>query len=151
MSQSLSRIYIHATFGTKFRTRFINEEIAPKLHEYMAGIFTELDSPALIINSMPEHIHVLFRLSKNVTLAKLMEEVKKSSSKWMKRQPLATNSFYWQKGYGAFAVNDSHVHVVTRYIANQKKHHQKMTYREEVEKLMAKYNVNEYNPDFYWD
>jgi len=117
----------------------------------MAGIFMELDSPALIINSMPDHIHTLFRLSKNVTVAKLMEEVKKSSSKWMKRQPLGINSFYWQKGYGAFAVNVSHLDIVTRYIAHQKKHHQTMTYKEEIEKLMGKYNVNEYNPDFYWE
>jgi len=111
----------------------------------------KLDCPALIINSMPDHIHALFRKSKNQTTANIIEEVKKSTSKWMKEQEWGTKRFYWQKGYGTFSVSGSHIDIVTRYIANQKEHHKKLTYRQEVEKLMKKYNVKEYNPEFYWD
>ena len=50
----------------------------------MTGIFKNMNSPAIKINSVPDHIHILFKLSKNLTLAKVMEEVKKSKSKWMK-------------------------------------------------------------------
>ncbi len=151
MSQSLTGIYIHATFGTKARKNYINEKIAPELHAYMAGIFKELDNPAVIINSIPYHVHGLFRFSKNLTIATIMEKVKKSSSIWMKQQPMGEKQFYWQKGYGAFSVSGSHIDVVTRYIANQKEHHKKLTYKEEIEKLMKKYNVQEFNPDYYWD
>lgn len=150
MSQSLSILYTHATFGTKGRNPWINEEIATDLHAYMASIFKVLDSPAVIINSMPDHIHVLFRMSKTVTIAEVIEEAKKSSSRWMKNQPMGSQSFYWQRGYGAFSVSGSHLAAVTRYIARQKEHHEKLTYREEVERLMKKYNVEEYNPEYYW-
>lgn len=54
-------------------------------------------------------------------------------------------------GYGAFSVSGIHLDVVTRYIANQQEHHKKMTYREEIERLMKKYNVREYDPEYYWD
>ncbi len=151
MSQSLSILYTYATFGTKRRNPWINKEIATDLHPYMASIFKALDSPALIINSMPDHIHVLFRISKTVTVAEVIEETKKSSSKWMKNQPSGTQSFYWQRGYGVFSVSSSHLAAVTKYIARQKEHHKQLTYREEVERLMKKYNVKEYNPEYYWD
>jgi len=151
MSQSISTLYTHATFSTKDRNLWINEQIRDNLHAYMASILKNLNSPALIINSMPDHIHILFRVSKTITIADVMEEVKKSSSKWIKVQPNGVSSFYWQKGYGAFSLSSSHLDVVSRYIANQKEHHKKFTYREEVERLMKKYNVSEYDPKYYWD
>lgn len=151
MSQSLSGIYIHATFGTKERNPWINEEIADNLHAYAASVLFELDSPAVIINSIPDHLHILFRMSKNITVAEIIEEVKKSSSKWMKNQPNGTSSFYWQRGYGAFSVSCTHLDVVTRYIARQKEHHIRLTYKEEIERLMKKYNVKGYDPGYYWD
>lgn len=151
MSQSLSILYTHVTFATKNRNPWINEEIAPDLHAYMASIFKALDCPAVIINSMPDHIHILFRMSKTVTVSEIIEETKKSSSKWMKDQPMGPPSFYWQRGYGAFSVSGSHLAAIRRYIARQKEHHKKLTYREEVERLMKKYNEEEYNPEYYWD
>ena len=69
MGQSLSQIFVHLTFGTKGRHPFITEEIEPQLHAYMAGIFRNTESPAIKINSVPDHIHILFRLSKNHALA----------------------------------------------------------------------------------
>lgn len=151
MSQSISKLYCHATFSTKGRNHWINEQICDYLHAYMASILKNLNSPPLIINSMPDHVHILFRVSKTITIADVMEEVKKSTSKWMKIQQNGEPSFYWQRGYGAFSLSGSHLNVVTKYIANQKKHHKHMTYREEVERLMRKYKVKEYNPEYYWD
>lgn len=151
MSQSISSIYIHTTFSTKGREPWINEKVRNNLHAYIAAILKNLDSPALIVNSMPDHIHMLLRISKTITIADVIEEVKKSSSKWIKVQPGGVSSFYWQRGYGAFSVSGSHMGVVSSYIANQKEHHKKMSYREEVERLIKKYRVTEYEPEYYWD
>jgi putative transposase len=151
MSQSLSKFYAHVIFGTKGRKPWINEDIAPHLHSYLASVLKELESPALIINSMPDHVHALIRMSKMVTISEVMELMKKSSSKWVKRQAFGTPFFYWQKGYGAFSVGRSQIDVVTKYIADQKEHHRTMTYREEVESMMKRYGVAEYDPDYYWD
>jgi putative transposase len=149
MSQSLSKLYIHLTFSTKGRAPIIHDEIRDDLHSYLAGTFKRVDSPALIINSVPDHIHALFRMSKNVSLAKILEELKKSSSKWMKENT-GNPSFYWQIGYGAFSVSSSKIETTMRYIARQKEHHKQLSYRKEIEKFMKEYDVVEYDPVYFW-
>jgi len=151
MSQSLSKIYIHVTYGTRFRQNLIDRDFAPQLHAYLAAVHNDQNCPALIINSVPDHIHILFRMSKTVSIADLIEHVKKNSSKWVKCQPFGFESFYWQNGYGAFSVSQSQVDRVIKYIAKQEEHHKKLTYREEIDWLMTKYKVEDYNPDYYWD
>ncbi len=123
MSQSLSKNWIHLVYSTKDRESLLDAEIRPKLCTYQAGIFKKCDSPALIINGVGDHVHALFLFSKNVTLAKVVEEVKRSSSKWMKTQGQLYNNFAWQNGYGAFSVSASDIERVRKYILSQEKHH----------------------------
>lgn len=125
MGQSLSQLYVHLTFGVKGRLPLIKTEVEGKLHAYIFGILENLESPSLIINSVPDHIHILFRLSKNIGLAKVVEEVKKSSSQWFKSVEGVSQDFKWQIGYGAFSVSSSKINIVTKYIKNQKEHHEK--------------------------
>lgn len=148
MGQSLSQLYVHLTFGTKKRHPFISEHIEPKLHSYVAGILRNTESPALKINSVSDHVHILFRLSKNYALAKVVEEVKKQSSKWLKEQGIT--GFTWQIGYGAFSVSSSKVKVVKEYIINQKQHHKTKTYKEEVEEFIKEYDIIEYDEKYFW-
>jgi len=150
MGQSLSRVYIHLTYGTKNRFPFIKESYGKQLHPYVSGILKKLESPALVINSVPDHIHILFRLSKNYALSKVVEEVKKSSSKYLKTLNNNLSGFSWQGGYGAFSVSSSSVEVVRKYIENQEEHHRKKSYREEVEEFLRNYDVEEYDPDYFW-
>ncbi len=149
MGQSLSQMYIHLTFGTKGRKALINKNIEAELHSYMASIFKNNESPALKINSVPDHIHILFRLSKNYALAKVVEDVKKNSSKWIKTKGII--EFSWQIGYGAFSVSSSKVDIVKKYIMNQKEHHKIKTYKEEVEKFIREYDVIEYDGKYFWN
>lgn len=151
MGQSLSQMYIHLVFGTKRRVPYLVPAIEKQVHAYLAGTLKEYESPALIINSVPDHVHILFRLSKNYALAKIVEEVKKESSKWIKTIEGGTELFKWQIGYGAFSVSGSKVDVVKRYIANQKEHHGIHTFREEVEEFVRQYDIIEYDPKYFWD
>ena len=149
MSQSLSTVYIHTIFGTKNRAPLISENIEKNLHAYMAGILKGLNSPALKINSMPDHIHILFRQSKNHSIAHILELLKKDSSKWMKTQNVI--DFKWQGGYAAYSVSQSKVEHTIKYIENQKIHHKKMTFEQEIEKFMIQYQVTQYSKDFFWE
>ncbi len=149
MGQSLSQMYIHLVFRTKYGYPYIQENIESSLHVYMAGILKNMESPALKINSVPDHIHILFRLSKNYALAKVVKEVKKQSSKWMKEK--GVNGFTWQIGYGAFSVSSYKVEVVTNYIIRQKELHKIVTFKDELEKFVKEYNVTEYDAKYFWD
>lgn len=70
-----------------------------------------------------------------------MEEVKKSSSKWIKTIDTKYKNFYWQDGYGIFSVNPSEIQIVTDYIKNQEEHHRNKTFREELIAFLKKYKV----------
>ncbi|HTK75373.1 MAG TPA: transposase [Gemmataceae bacterium] len=84
MSQSLAKNLVHLVYSTKHRQAWIPKECRPDLFAYQAGIFKQWDSPALVIGGVEDHVHALFVLSKNHALKKIVEEVKKGTSKWMK-------------------------------------------------------------------
>jgi REP-associated tyrosine transposase len=119
MSQSLVKNLVHLTFSTKGRALLIKDDVRNQLHKYMKGVFREWDCPAIEINSVEDHAHALFCLSKNIAMKKIVEEVKRSSSRWIKSKGIGYRNFYWQAGYGAFSIGQSAVPTVIRYIENQ--------------------------------
>ena len=149
MPQSLSRVLIHVVFSTKYRAPLITPEIRPRLHAYMAGTLHNLGCPSLQTGGVADHIHILCALGRTTTQAKLVEEVKKSSSKWMKAQG-GVRGFSWQAGYGAFSVDESRAGIVIRYIKNQEEHHRKKSFQDEYRKILERYKV-EYDERYVWD
>jgi len=150
MPQSLSSILIHLVYSTKNREPFLTPEIETELYPYMASIFKALKSPALLINGTSDHVHSLFSLSRVVTIADLVEEVKTESSKWIKTKGREFRNFHWQSGYGAFSIGQSHVSTLKRYIGRQKEHHRRVTFQEEYRKFLKAYEV-EYDERYVWD
>jgi putative transposase len=150
MGQSLAKIYVHLVFGTKNRYPFIQEDWNKELYAYIGGTLKHYQSPPIIINGVSEHVHILFSLSKNYALAKVVEEIKKQSSKWVKEKSF-NSKFTWQIGYVAFSVSSSNLEVVKRYIANQQEHHRKITFREEVMEFMKEYEIIDFDAKFFFD
>jgi putative transposase len=148
MSQSLANILIHVIWSTKERRPLIADGVREQLHGYLAGILKNIEFPALIINSVNDHVHILCQLSKNLAACKLVEEVKKSSSKWMKER--GPKDFAWQNGYGVFSVSQSNVDVVRDYIAGQAEHHKKRDFKDEFREFCKKYNVT-IDERYVWD
>lgn len=150
MPQSLSSILIHLVFSTKHREPWLTPEIETELHPYLGTVFKGCDSPALIINGDRDHIHALFTLARTWTVADVVEEVKKRSSKWIKAKGTPFQQFQWQAGYGAFSVSQSQVEQVRRYITNQKAHHQQQPFQDEYRTLLQKYGI-EFDEKYVWD
>ena len=150
MGQSLSKIYIHIVFSTKHRQNLIDENIETALFSYLGGICKGLECYPIQIGGYKNHVHVLCMLSRKIAVMKLLEELKKQSSKWMKTQGVAYHNFYWQDGYGVFSVNPKQVDIVINYIKNQKEHHSKKTYKEEVRSIYNKYEI-EFDERYVWD
>ena len=150
MPQSLARILVYLIFSTKNRAPFLRDDVRPELHKYVSGILKALDSPAISIASMPDQVHVLFALSKNEPLIRIVEEVKKQSSKWVKTKGSAYAGFAWQSGYGAFSVSPSRSHEVEAYLDNQQEHHRVRTFQEEFREFLNRHNVP-YDEKHVWD
>ena len=150
MSQSLVKNLIHLVYSTKHREPWIPKEFKEGLYAYQAGIFKQWDSPAIIIGGVEDHVHALLSLSKNHPLKKIVEEVKKGSSKWMKIDGPRNKDFYWQNGYAAFSVSESNAPEVKNYIQNQEEHHRKMTFQDELRKLLDRHHID-YDERYLWD
>lgn len=150
MPQSLARTLLHLIFSTKHRQPVLSAEVQGKLFPYIGGILRERESPSLCIGGHVDHVHILFLLSKNLALAKVVEDVKKVSSKWIKTQGVEFHDFHWQNGYGSFSVSQSNAPAVTRYIQNQETHHRRRTYQEELREFLRKHEV-EFDERYLWD
>ena len=151
MSQSLVKNLIHLVYSTKNRQRWIPEGVRDRFFAYQVGIFRQWECPALVIGGVDDHVHALFSLSKNHALKKIVEEVKKGSSKWMKTAEAAANTnFCWQNGYAAFSVSQSSVDEVRKYIENQEDHHRKMTFQDELRALFTRHGID-FDERFVWD
>ena len=150
MPQSLSKILVHVVFSTKNRAPCLNTGVRDELYRYMAMVLQGLSCAPIKIGGEADHVHILCVLSKNISVAKLVEGVKRPTSKWVKSKRSDLKKFYWQNGYGAFSVSQSHLKQVTDYIANQKQHHRRITFQEEFRRLLKRYQVS-YDERYVWD
>ena len=149
MSQSLAKVYLHLVFSTKHRQPFlVDKGIRGQCHAYLAGTCKARGSPSLIVGGVADHVHILCTLSREESIAVLIRELKRESSKALKEKGLA--SFYWQAGYGAFSVSPAHVPALKEYIRNQEAHHQKVSFQDEFRRLLRMYSV-EYDERYVWD
>lgn len=142
MSHSLLKIWIHGVCSTKDRIALITSEYEKELYNHIKQkLENDLDCIVKIINGMSDHIHILFLLSPKFSVGDIFKNVKGESSHWINQASLTKNKFAWQTGYGAFSVSESMVNEVEKYIANQKEHHRKMTFEEEVNLFVNKYGL----------
>ena len=151
MPQSLAKIWTHLVFSTKERYPFLSDEtIRHDMHAYLASILKANHCPTLLVGGVSDHVHSLFVLSKNQSIASIVWAIKRSSSRWVKGQGAILRKFHWQEGYGAFSVSQSHVEQVREYIANQERHHHKKTFQEEFRDFLKKHEID-YDERYLWD
>jgi REP element-mobilizing transposase RayT len=149
MAQSLSKLYVHIVFHVKYSSVEIREEDEQWLYAYIGSVIKSNGSIPIMINGVKDHIHILCVMSKNIALAKLVEEVKRHSSRKIKEIDNYYRSFAWQGGYGGFSVSPSLQDKTKRYIEQQKEHHKKRTFKEEYLIFLNEYGI-EYDEHYVW-
>jgi REP element-mobilizing transposase RayT len=151
MPQSLAQIYLHIVFSTKERRPFLQgTSIRDEMHNYLGGICNNVGCPILRVGGVADHVHLLCRFGRTITVADLVQELKRESSKWAKTKSDSLRDFHWQNGYGAFSISPGHVEPVRSYIANQEEHHRIVTFQDEFRRLLAKYGL-ECDERYVWD
>jgi REP element-mobilizing transposase RayT len=150
MPQSLSFLLTHIVFSTKDRAPVLDAAVRPTLYAYLATVARNADCECFRAGGAADHVHIAIRLARTVTMAHLVEELKTSSSKWLKTQSPALPGFAWQRGYGAFSVGPTDQDSLIKYIDHQEKHHQARTFQEEYRTFLKKYGI-EYDERYVWD
>ena len=151
MPQSLAKVLLHIVFSTKNRYPFLaDKNIRNEMHAYLGGTCNEEECPVLIVGGTADHVHVLCALSRNLSTAKVVGDIKRGSSKWIKTKGRMPTKFAWQNGYGVFSVGQSDVKRVRQYIEGQEDHHRKKTFQDEYRSFLKEYGVN-YDEKYVWD
>jgi putative transposase len=151
MSQSLVQVYLHIVYSTKERRPFLrDQDLGGRLHSYLAGACKNMETPSLKIGGAEDHIHILCRMAKVISISNLIKELKRESSKWVKQQKSVLRRFYWQSGYGAFSVSPSHIDGLIEYITNQIEHHKRESFQDEFRRLCKKYSAP-IDERYVWD
>ncbi|MDA0837600.1 MAG: transposase [Planctomycetota bacterium] len=95
MSLSLTRLYAHLIFSTKNRHPSLDDEIRPRVHAYLATIIRGMESPYVVVGGVADHVHILFDMGKMHAPVKFVEQVKRESSKFVKKLGAKYQDFYW--------------------------------------------------------
>lgn len=142
MPQSLSKIYIHLIFHIKSTSPRIKPEDLDRVHSYIGQLINETGCVNIWVNGVGDHVHALFLLSRDISISKLVEEIKRNSSRWIKSISFEHyKDFEWQGGYAALSVSQSVVDPTLEYIKNQQEHHRKRTFQEEYIEFLKLYDI----------
>jgi putative transposase len=151
MPQSLANVLIHLVFSTKERRPFLKtKEDQDAMYTLLRNTSANIDCPLLIAGGIADHVHLLGRLSRTVSIADWVKELKRVSSAEIKAQRPHLVTFSWQSGYGAFSVSQSQVDVLANYIATQEEHHKTRDFQAEFRLLCRKHNI-EIDECYVWD
>lgn len=131
---------IHAVWGTKRREELLTKDLRTKVIKHIKenAIIKEIHIDT--INGYTDHLHCLFGLNDDMTIAKAMQLIKGESSFWINKEKLTATKFEWADEYFAVSVSESIVPKVRTYIQNQEQHHKKTTFMQEYEEFIRTYS-----------
>ena len=150
MASTLTNLLYHIIFSTKDRSDLITPEFEPELYSYIGGIIRSEKGRLLNVGGTANHLHVLCTISPVITVSQMLQRIKGHSSKWINSEKRLPQRFSWQRGYAAFTVSESNCSRVARYIENQKEHHRKLSFKEELIQFLKKHIVA-YDEIYLWD
>jgi REP element-mobilizing transposase RayT len=142
MANTYTQIHIHSVFAVQNRSCLIKNTWQDELYKYISGIVRANNHKLLIINGMPDHIHMLFGFRPAQSLSDLMQDIKGSSSTWINKNGFVAGKFNWQEGYGAFSYAKSDLPKVIKYIENQQQHHKKKNFTDEYKTLLKEFEID---------
>ncbi len=150
MANSFTQIYVHYIWAVKGRRNFLIQKHNDELQKYITGLVQNRECKMLAINSMPDHVHMFIGQHPSYSIAKIAQEIKAVSSKFINEKNWYRYQFNWQSGYGAFTYSHSQIDNVVKYIMNQQQHHKKITFREEYIEFLEKFAI-EYNEEYLFE
>ena len=141
MFSTHTNLVFHIVYSTKNRRKLITHDVQERLFEYIGGIIREQKGRLIEIGGMPDHIHILARLSPTLAISDVLRVTKANSSKWFNGTLEPRTPFAWQRGFGAFSVSASNIEQVRAYICNQEQHHKAVSFRDEYRQLLMRHEI----------
>ena len=141
MPNTFTQIHLQLIFAVQNRESLIAREWKHELYKYFTVIIQHAGHKMIIVNGMPDHVHVVMGMRPTQSLSDLMKHLKGDSSKWINEKRFVKGHFQWQEGYGAFSYSKSQLPVLIKYVKNQEIHHEQRTFLEEYKEFLEKFEV----------
>ncbi|RYZ19970.1 MAG: IS200/IS605 family transposase [Chitinophagaceae bacterium] len=141
MSDTYIQAHFHVVFAVKKRAALIAPHFKERLHQYAIGLIHAHGHQVLAFNTMPDHVHLLFRYNINETIPHLMQHLKRDTSRWINENKFTPGQFSWQAGYAALVVEPARIGTVIHYIQNQEQHHRRQSMADEIEVLLEQEGI----------
>lgn len=142
MGHTYADILFHIVFSTKDRKPLLDQSLKPRLFAYMGGIADQMGGRLLSVNGPMDHVHLLVRSSASLAPASLVRSIKGGSSKWIHESFPERVLFAWQEGYAIFSVSQRSLPDIERYIQDQDRHHQKVSFEEELRMFLTSHAIS---------
>ena len=150
MANTYTQLYIQLIFAVSGRQNLIQKKIKDEIYKYITGIIQSREHKLIIINGMPDHIHIFIGLNPKMSISDLVRDIKTASSKFINEKSWFAGKFHWQHGFGAFSYSRSHLDRVYHYIMEQETHHKRKTFKEEYLELLEKFGI-EYDEKYLFE
>ena len=141
MANTYTQIHLQLVFAVQNRMSLILTLWKNELYKYMTGIVQTNKHKLIIVNGMPDHVHLLIGMRPTQSLSALMQMIKGDSSEWINDKKFVPGKFSWQEGYGAFSYSKGQLPQVIKYRKEQEAHHKKKTFRQEYLHMLKKYGI----------
>jgi putative transposase len=137
------KILIHGVWGTKNRYSYFDETIRPQVWKHIKENATTKGIYIDAVNGYSDHVHCLFYLNADISLAKHIQLIKGESSFWLNRSGLLKTKFEWADKYFAASVSEDKIQIVRNYLATKEDHHKKETFIDEYDRFLKNYGFEE--------
>jgi putative transposase len=142
MASTFTNLLYHIVFSTKCRKPMISPTLQGDLYKYLGGIIRGEGGTLLEVGGVNDHVHLLAKFKADLSVAAMLRVIKANSSKWVNERCARSQSrFAWQTGYAAFSVSESQVADVRAYVRSQERHHQKLTFSQELVSMLSKHGI----------
>ncbi|MGI8893786.1 MAG: IS200/IS605 family transposase [Bacteroidia bacterium] len=150
MANTYTQLYYHIVFAVKGRGILISVQWKDELYKFINCIITNNNQKLIIINGVPDHVHLLLGLKPDIKLSDIIRDIKSNSTRFINERNFVKGKFEWQIGFGAFTIGTTQLDGVINYIKNQEIHHRKKSFREEYIEFLEDSNI-EYKSDYIFE
>jgi len=140
----------HIVFCTKSRKNTLPEAHHHELYKYIYGIINNRKSVVYRINGIENHIHIFCDLHSSIGVGDFVKEIKTAANKWIKASGNFPKFESWAEGYCSISYNLRDKDMIVNYIKNQKVHHKKVSFEDELRALLIENGI-EFDEKYLFD
>ncbi len=144
--------YCHFVFRTKRNMNVLTPINSEHLFRYIHGICKKRKCVLIRINGMSDHVHIAIGINSEISIAELMQEIKRGSSIWISNnRQLFPNFESWATGYFCSTFSRKDMDKVVSYIKNQQKHHLGISLYDEMKQFFIASGLDDKLEYFFMD